>query len=173
MLRVHSSTFRILDSPSTVPSSPIKRELKPEEVKNLQQDTQQATLIQEFVSKKNLDQKNSTKQNKAVIAQHLADLRKRGVLKDVSSELGFYTKQRVSEVDDASVHHTYIKYIHTYMYAYIHAYKDTYTHAYSKSSPHMCIRTHTYTLQAYVSMNIHVDGYVNVHICTPRKGMRM
>ncbi len=124
MLRVHSSTFRILDSPSAVPSSPIKRELKPEEVKNLQQDTQQATLIQEFVSKKNLDQKNSTKQNKAVIAQHLADLRKRGVLKDVSSELGFYTKQRVSEVDDASVHRTYIKYIltyiHTYMYAYIH-----------------------------------------------------
>ena len=104
MLRVHSSTFRILDSPSAVPSSPIKRELKPEEVKNLQQDTQQATLIQEFVSKKNLDQKNSTKQNKQAIAQHLADLRKRGVLKDVSSELGFYTKQRVSEVDDTSVH---------------------------------------------------------------------
>ena len=56
------------------------------------------------MSKKNLDQKNSTKQNKQVIAQHLADLRKRGVLKDVSSELGFYTKQSVSEVDDASVH---------------------------------------------------------------------
>jgi hypothetical protein len=39
-----------------------------------------------------------------MIAQHLADLRKRDVLKDVSSELGFCTKQRVSEVDDASVH---------------------------------------------------------------------
>ena len=51
-----------------------------------------------------MDQKNSTKQNKAVIAQHLADLRKRDVLKDASSELGFYTKQRVSEVDDALVH---------------------------------------------------------------------
>ena len=103
MLRLHSSTFRILDSPSAAPSSLIKREVKPEEIKNLLQDTQQAALIQELMSTKNLDQ-NSTKQNKQAIAQHLADLRKRGVLKDVSSELGFYTKQRVSEVDDTSVH---------------------------------------------------------------------
>ena len=104
MLRLHSSTFRILDSPSAAPSSPIKREVKPEEIKNLLQDTQQAALIQELMSTKNSDQKNSTKQSKQAIAQHLADLRKRGVLKNVSSELGIYTKQRVSEFDDTSVH---------------------------------------------------------------------
>ena len=94
MLRLHSNSFRILDSLW----SPIKREVRPEELKNRSQDTQHAALIQELMSKKNFDQK------KQAIAQHLADLRKRGVLKDVSSELGFYTKQRVSEVDDASVH---------------------------------------------------------------------
>jgi hypothetical protein len=94
MLRLHSNSFRILDSLW----SPIKREVRPEELKNRSQDTQHAALIQELMSKKNFDQK------KQAIAQHLADLRKRGVLKDVSSELGFYTKQSVSEVDDASVH---------------------------------------------------------------------
>ena len=104
MLKLLSSTFRILDSSSAAPSSPIKWEVKQEEIKNLLQDTQQATLIQKLMSTKNLDQKNSTKQNKQAIAQHLADLRKRGVLKDVSSELGFYMKQRVSEVDYTSVH---------------------------------------------------------------------
>ena len=97
MLRLHSNSFRILDSLW----SPIKREVRPEEVKNRSQDTQHAAftdIIQELMSKKKIDQE------KQAIAQHLADLRKRGVLKDVSSELGFYTKQSVSEVDDASVH---------------------------------------------------------------------
>jgi hypothetical protein len=99
MLRLHSSTSRILDSLSSLNN----REVKQKEVKTLLQDTQQATFIQELMSKKNLDKKYSAKQNKPAIAQRLADLRKRGVLKDVSSELGFYTKLRATEVDDASV----------------------------------------------------------------------
>ena len=78
---LHSSIFRILD-----PGSPVKRDVKPDEFKYLQQDTQQAAIIEDLLRTKKIEEAGSTDKNKKQIAQHLADLRKRGVLQDVSSD---------------------------------------------------------------------------------------
>jgi len=85
---------RILD-----PGSPMKRDVKPDEFKYLQQDTQQAAIIEDLLRTKKIEEAGSTDKSKKQIAQHLADLRKRGVLQDVSSELGFFIKQSAKEVD--------------------------------------------------------------------------
>ena len=77
----------------------MKRDVKPDEFKYLQQDTQQAAIIEDLLRTKKIEEAGSTDKNKKQIAQHLADLRKRGVLQDVSSELGFFMKQSAKEVD--------------------------------------------------------------------------
>ena len=81
----------------------MKRDVKPDEFKYLQQDTQQAAIIEDLLRTKKIEEAGSTDKNKKQIAQHLADLRKRGVLQDVSSELGFFMKQSAKEVDHTAV----------------------------------------------------------------------
>ena len=81
----------------------MKRDVKQNEIKYLQQDTQQAAIIEDLLRTKRIEGVRSTETNKKRIAQHLADLRKRGVLQDVSSELGFYIKQSAKEFDHTAV----------------------------------------------------------------------
>ena len=90
----------------------MKRDVKPDEFKYLQQDTQQAAIIEDLLRTKKIEEAGSTDKNK--IAQHLADLRKRGVLQDVSSELGFFMKQSAKEVDHTAVP-SLILHIHSLM----------------------------------------------------------
>ena len=93
----------------------MKRDVKPDEFKYLQQDTQQAAIIEDLLRTKKIEA-GSTDKNKKQIAQHLADLRKRGVLQDVSSELGFYIKQSAKEFDHTAVP-SLILHIHSLMRA--------------------------------------------------------
>jgi hypothetical protein len=66
-------------------------DVAPPSTKHLLQDTQQAALIRELMSKKKLEkdlekkkEAIESKQKKQAIEKHLADLRKRGVLPPVS-----------------------------------------------------------------------------------------
>ena len=71
----------------------------------LQPDQAQAALVQAHLrnAKEQGGAPNASQAQKQKVAEHLARLRAQGLLKDVSSDLGFYRPQAAREVDDTTV----------------------------------------------------------------------